>query len=96
VLGTLEAINRMIEMTGPNTKVVPGHGPVADQAALIAHRDLIVTVRDRISKAITEGKTLEQIRAMRPTAEFEERVGGPPAFIPQFVDTLYNELTPAR
>jgi cyclase len=96
VLGTLEAINRMLELTGPNTKVVPGHGPVADRDALVFHRDLIVTVRDRIAAMIREGKTLEQVREARPTAEFEERVGGPPNFIQQFVDTLYNELSAAR
>ena len=91
-LGTLTAINRMIEMAGPNTKVVPGHGPVTNTAALVAHRDLIVTVRDRVQKAIGEGKTLEQILELKPTADFEERTGGPPAFIPQFVTGLYNEL----
>ena len=95
-LGTLTAIDRMIEMAGPNTKVVPGHGPVTNTAALVAHRDLIVTVRDRVQKAIGEGKTLEQILEMRPTADFEERTGGPPAFIPQFVTGLYNELTAVR
>lgn len=92
VLGTLEALNKLIELAGPNTKVVPGHGPVADRAALVAHRDLIVTVRDRISKALHEGKTPDEIRAMKPTADFEQKVGGPPAFIPQFVNTLIAEL----
>ena len=56
-LGTLDAIETLISLAGPNTKVVPGHGPVADRAALVAHRDLIVTVRDRIAKALGEGKT---------------------------------------
>ncbi len=91
-LGTLEAIEIMIAMTGPDTTVVPGHGPVADQAALIAHRDLIITVRDRIAAALREGKTADEIRASRPTADFEEAVGGPPHFIAQFVDGLIEEL----
>jgi cyclase len=95
-LGTLEAIETLISLAGPNTKVVPGHGPVADRAALVAHRDLIVTVRDRIAKALQEGKTPDEIRASKPTADFEEAVGGPPAFIPQFVDGLITELTATR
>jgi hypothetical protein len=69
---------------------------VTNKAALVAHRDLMITVRDRIQKAIREGKTLEQVREMRPTADFEERTGGPPAFIPQFVDGMYKELAAAR
>ena len=97
IMGLLKSIEQFIELSGPNTKVVPGHGPVTNRAALVAHRDLIVTVRDRVSAAIKEGKTLEQIQAARPTQEFEQRVGGLPQFIPNFVTALYNALSaPAR
>jgi cyclase len=95
-LGTIDALNKLVDMAGPNTKVVPGHGPVVDKAALVFHRDMAVTVRDRIAKALREGKTPDQIRAMKPTADFEEKVGGPPAFIPQFVDGLITELSAQR
>jgi cyclase len=95
VLGILKCIEIFIQLSDANTKVVPGHGPVANRDALVFHRQVLVTVRDRVAKAKAEGKTLEQIQAMKPTAEFDQRVGGPPAFIPQFVTTLYNEL-PAR
>ena len=97
IMGLLACIEQFIELSGPNTKVVPGHGPVTNRAALVAHRDLIVTVRDRVSAAIKEGKTLEQIQAARPTQEFEQKVGGPPQFAPNFVTALYNALSaPAR
>jgi cyclase len=94
--GLLESIETFITLSGPNTKVVPGHGPITDRAALVFHREVIVTVRDRIAKAISEGKTIEQVREMKPTAEFEQRVAGPPNFITQFVDTLYAELSADR
>lgn len=94
--GLLESIETFIAMSGPATKVVPGHGPVADRAALVFHREVIVTVRDRIAKAIAEGKTLDEVRALKPTADFEARVGGPPNFIAQFVDTLFAELSASR
>ena len=96
VLGTIDALDKLIGMTGPNTKVVPGHGPVADRAALVFHRDMAVTVRDRVAKALRDGKTPDEIRASKPTAEFEERVGGPPNFIGQFVDGLITELSAQR
>lgn len=96
VLGTLDALNILVSLAGPNTKVVPGHGPVVDKAALVAHRDMLVTVRDRIAKALREGKSADEIRAMKPTADFEAKVGGPPAFIGQFVDTLITELSAQR
>jgi glyoxylase-like metal-dependent hydrolase (beta-lactamase superfamily II) len=96
VLGILTAIDQFLAITDANTKVVPGHGPVSNRAGLVFHREVLVTVRDRVSKLMKEGKTLEQIQAAKPTADFDQRVAGPPAFIAQFVTTLYNELSPAK
>jgi glyoxylase-like metal-dependent hydrolase (beta-lactamase superfamily II) len=93
VLGLLQALDVLIANAGPATKVVPGHGPVTDRAALVFHRDMAVTVRDRVRQAIREGKTLEQVRAAKPTADFEARVGGPANFINGFIDALYSELS---
>jgi cyclase len=93
VLGLLQALDILIANAGPATKVVPGHGPVADRAALVFHRDMAATVRDRVRQAIREGKTLEQIRTGKPTADFEARVGGPANFINGFIDALFNELS---
>lgn len=96
VLGLIEALDVLIANAGPATKVVPGHGPVTDRAALVFHRDMARTVRDRVSQAIREGKTLEQIRAAKPTADFEARVGGPANFISGFIDALFTELSAQR
>jgi cyclase len=92
-LGTIEALTKLIELAGPNTKVVPGHGPVVGKAELVFHRDMAVTVRDRVAKMVKQKKTAEQILAAKPTAEFEEKVGGPANFIPQFVNGLIAELS---
>ena len=96
VLGTIEALTQLVALAGPNTKVVPGHGPVVDRAALVFHRDMAVTVRDRVAKALQEGKSAADIRASKPTAEFEQKVGGPANFIGQFVDGLITELSARR
>ena len=96
VLGTLDALNILVSLAGPNTRVVPGHGPVVGKPELVAHRDMLVTVRDRVTKALREGKSPDEIRAMKPTADFEAKVGGPPAFIGQFVDALITELSAQR
>jgi glyoxylase-like metal-dependent hydrolase (beta-lactamase superfamily II) len=92
IMGLLQSIDKFLEITGPNTKVVPGHGPVTDRAALVFHREVIITVRDRVRQAIREGKTLDQVHAAKLTADFEPRVGGLPAFINVFIDALYKEL----
>jgi glyoxylase-like metal-dependent hydrolase (beta-lactamase superfamily II) len=96
VLGTIDALTQLIALAGPNTKVVPGHGPVVDKAALVFHRDMAATVRDRVATALRDGKTPADIRASKPTADFEARVGGPANFIGQFVDGLITELSAKR
>jgi glyoxylase-like metal-dependent hydrolase (beta-lactamase superfamily II) len=96
VLGTIDALTQLVALAGPNTKVVPGHGPVVDKAALVFHRDMAVTVRDRVAKALQEGKSAADIRASKPTADFEQKVGGPATFIGQFVDGLITELSARR
>jgi len=92
IMGLLQSIEKFLQITDANTKVVPGHGPVTDRAALVFHREVIVTVRDRVRQAIREGKTLDQVHDAKLTADFEARVGGLPAFINVFVDALYKEL----
>jgi glyoxylase-like metal-dependent hydrolase (beta-lactamase superfamily II) len=96
VLGTIAALDKLITLAGPSTKVVPGHGPVVDRAALVFHRDMAVAVRDRVAQALRDGKSADEIRASKPTADFEQRVGGPANFITQFVDGLIAELGAQR
>jgi glyoxylase-like metal-dependent hydrolase (beta-lactamase superfamily II) len=58
---------------GPNTKIVPGHGQISARADLIALRDAVSTIRERIQKMVKDGMTLEQVKAARPTKEFDQR-----------------------
>jgi glyoxylase-like metal-dependent hydrolase (beta-lactamase superfamily II) len=90
--GMLESMNTFIELAGPATKVAPGHGAVTDRAGLVAHRAMIITVRDRVAKAIAEGKTVEQVVASKPTADLDEKVGNAMASADRFVQQLYAEL----
>jgi cyclase len=90
--GLLESMNTFIDLAGPNTKVVPGHGDVTNRAALVAHRDVITTVRDRVAKGIQESKTVEQIVASKPTADLDQKVGNAAQSADRFVQQVYAEL----
>ncbi len=94
--GMLESMNTFIELAGPNTKVAPGHGAITDRAALVAHRDVIVTVRDRVAKARSEGRTVEQIVAAKPTADMDEKVGNAAQSADRFVQQVFAELAGSR
>jgi hypothetical protein len=52
--------------------------PITDRAALVFHREVILAVRDRVRQAVREGKTLEQVRDAKLTADFEARVAVSP------------------
>ena len=82
---TLAAINA-------DTIVIPGHGPVTDYQTLEQYVVMIRTVRDRIQGMIDAGKTLEEISAAQPTADFDA-VHGPESASLGFVNRVYTDLS---
>src|SRR5499433_176378 len=46
--GLIEGLGTTIGLAGPTTKIIPGHGPTVNRAAVIAHRDMILVIRDRV------------------------------------------------
>ena len=73
--GTVAACDMVLGMVTDKTKIIPGHGPLANRASLAEYRDMLRTVMTRIRLAISEGKTDEQIVAANVTAEFDEKWG---------------------
>ncbi len=90
--GLIDALNAVIKAAGPATKIVPGHGPVVDVAAVKAHRDMVIAIRDKVAKLVKEGKTLEQVVAAKPTADYDAKVQQPGTTADRFVGQLYAEL----
>lgn len=82
----------MISLAGPNTTVVPGHGPIGNRATLMAHRDMLFVLRDRIAKMVQEGKTLEQVLAAKVTGDYDPGVPDPSTAEP-FIRAVYAELS---
>jgi glyoxylase-like metal-dependent hydrolase (beta-lactamase superfamily II) len=81
-----------LKLSDNATKIVPGHGAVADRAALTAYRDMLVTVRDRVQKLKAGGRTLADVNAAKPTADLDATWGR--GFLPanDFVAIVYNTL----
>ena len=90
--GMLDGFNAIIQLAGPNTKIVPGHGEVVDKAAVTAHRDMMMVVRDRVEALVKQGKTLADIMAAKPTSDYDSKVPQGPMTIERFVTQLYGEL----
>ena len=72
-LGTIKAYDLLLEVSNPETKIVPGHGVVSNVEEVRAFRDMLLVIRDRVATAIRDGKTLEEAQAAGLTAEYDER-----------------------
>jgi cyclase len=93
--GMLAGLNKIVELAGPATKIVPGHGATVDRAAVSAHRDMIVAIRDKIAPMVKKGMTLEQVNAAKPTVDYDAKVPGVGTTGERFIGQLYAELKPA-
>ena len=91
--GLIGAADRVLAMVDANTKIIPGHGPLGDRVALQAYRTMLVTVRDRIRQGVAAGRTLEQVQAGKPTAEFDAVWGNGRITPTMFVEVLYQDLS---
>ena len=74
--------------------MVPGHGPVSDRATLLSYRAMLATLQTRMQTFIKAGKSLDEILAAKPAAEFEERLGGA-RYGDRLTKLLYAGLGPA-
>ena len=90
--GMLEGLGITIGMAGPNTKIIPGHGVMVDRAALIAHRDMILAIRDKVAAMVQEGKTVDEVLASKPTSDYDARIPSASTTSERFVRQLYAEL----
>lgn len=90
--GVIQAVDRVLSVAGDQTKIIPGHGPLATKADLKAYRGMLATVSARIAAQIKQGKTFEQTAAAKPTAEFDGVWGK--GFLPpeKFVAMIYGNL----
>jgi glyoxylase-like metal-dependent hydrolase (beta-lactamase superfamily II) len=92
VKGTIEALQKLVDMAGPNTKILPGHGVVVTRAEVAAFRDLAVELQKRFTDLINRGMTLEQVVAAKPTADLDAKYGSSERLIPAFYNAVKAEI----
>ena len=98
VQGEIDALNKILEIAIPQfrsqggTYIIPGHGRLADEGDVANYRNMVVKIRDRIDNLIKSDMTLQQIKAAKPTLDYDGRFGSPDAFI----EAVYRSLTKKR
>lgn len=94
IQGEIDALNKILELTVPEryqeggTYVVPGHGRLCDEADVAEYRDMVTIIHDRIQDLLKKGMTLDQVKAAKPTRDYDTRYGAPDVF----VEAVYNSL----
>ncbi len=89
--GMLKAADMALGMIDDDTKIIPGHGPIATKADLTVYRDMLHDVIKSVSSARKAGKSLEEIQTMKPAAAYDTN---PNAFIKgdAFVEAVWKSL----
>jgi glyoxylase-like metal-dependent hydrolase (beta-lactamase superfamily II) len=103
--GTIDALNKILDMTVPSknleeggTYVIPGHGRICDEHDVVMYRDMLVIVRDRIKDMVDKGMTLDQVKAARPSLDYDGRYGVDTSAVTtaMFIEGIYKDLSAGR
>jgi len=97
--GIIDSLNALLDLviaeyqTEGGTLLIPGHGRVCDAADLATYRDGMTIIRDRVQDMIKRGLTLAQVKAARPTKDYDPRYDVPTWTKDQFVEAVYRSLS---
>jgi glyoxylase-like metal-dependent hydrolase (beta-lactamase superfamily II) len=90
--GMIAAYDKLLPMLDDKVKVVPGRGPVGSKRDLVEYREVMIALRDRITRLIKDGKTLPEAVAAKPTQDFDARWANGPIRPNQLVEEIYSDL----
>jgi glyoxylase-like metal-dependent hydrolase (beta-lactamase superfamily II) len=100
IQGIVEALDRIVDLIIPvygqegGTLVVPGHGRLCELGDVINYREMTIIIRDRIQDMVKRGMTLEQVKAAKPTFDYDPLYGTSTGFwtTDMFVEAVYKSL----
>jgi cyclase len=100
IQGVIAGLNRIVEMAIPQdlqeggTLIIPGHGRLCDVADVVFYQEMVIIIRDRIQDMIKKGMSLEQVKAAKPTRDYDPRYGSGTGFwtTDKFVTAVYTSL----
>jgi glyoxylase-like metal-dependent hydrolase (beta-lactamase superfamily II) len=101
IQGEINALNHILDMAVPahqqegGTFVIPGHGRVCDEADVLEYRDMVTIVRDRIQDMVKRGLTIDQVKAAKPTLDYDRQYGSETGFVTTagFIEAVFTDLS---
>jgi glyoxylase-like metal-dependent hydrolase (beta-lactamase superfamily II) len=103
VQGIIDGLNRILDLTVPKheqeggTYVIPGHGHVCDESEVLEYRDMVTIVKERIEDMAKRGMTMEQVKAAKPTLDYDLHYGADTGSwtTAMFIEAVYRDVTKA-
>jgi glyoxylase-like metal-dependent hydrolase (beta-lactamase superfamily II) len=92
IKGMIAATDAYLKLTNAKSRIVPGHGPVADKAALAEYRAMLVTARDRMAALVKEGKSEDDVVAAKPFADLDKKWAPTELASKNFIRVVYHSL----
>jgi cyclase len=84
-------VARMLELADDATRVIPGHGEATDRAGLTAYREMLSKSSERVRKLKGEGKTVEDVLAARPNADYDAKLSWDFITAERYARILYRD-----
>ena len=92
IKGMIAATDAYLKLVNAKTRIVPGHGPLADKAVLVEYRAMLVTARDRMAKLVKEGKSEDDVVAAKPFADLDAKWAPTELASKNFIRVVYHSL----
>jgi cyclase len=92
IRGMIAATDIYLKLTNARTRIVPGHGPIADKVALIDYRTMLMTARDRMAKLVREGKSEDDVVAAKPFADLDAKWAPTELASKNFIRVVWHSL----
>jgi cyclase len=92
IRGMIAATDIYLKLANAKTRIVPGHGPLADRAALVEYHKMLITARDRMAKLVKEGKSEADVVAAKPFADLDAKWAPTELASTNFIRVVYHSL----
>jgi cyclase len=91
--GFIAAADAVLSRSDASTRIIPGHGELANKADMQRFHDMLVSVRGKLQALIDRGMSEDEVVAAGPTAEFDATWGQGFMNPENFTRFAYQSLT---
>jgi cyclase len=90
IAGLVAGYDKLLQVAGQETRIVPANGPLLQRTDLQTHRKMYFTIYDRLVQSLLKGVGADEIVATQPAREFVAQWGNPDAFVERSYRSLWG------